>query len=141
MDALLKRRLGGVYPLPGSSLYDVPEGLENLSQAEGGKWRPGMFKNNRGDTGYGINAGYYGGGDNTYDYSGKKTGTQKPKWQSGTPGGMSGPSMERLRAISSAAGWSRNPMQRQTGVSQGADLRSPDALRRLLEARMGGGGF
>ena len=133
---------------PGSDPVPVPDDLKNLTQFQGvTDYSPEMLLRLRGRGGGtygitgGINAGYYGDDGTQYNAEGRKTRDGKPYWHPGTPGYQDpNLSRERLAALSSAAGWAGNPMQRNTGVSQGAGLTSPfDQIRRLLEARMGGG--
>lgn len=113
---------------PGGEIYD-PESLFNVRGHGAGQTV--------------FNAGFYGGGEDTYDVQGRRTGTKKPTFQEGTLGYNSGPSMQQLRGYSSALGNWRGRSGPVGGVNQGAGFGSQqgDILRRLLEARMDGGGF
>lgn len=109
-----------------------------------------------GGAGYGFGRGYYGGFPNRFRASGRFPGMDLPPPE-GTenldqtqgpydPEKLFGvrdryqPPLERLRAMSDAAGWSRGLPMRQGGLSQGAGFGAPsDMFRRLLMARLSGG--
>lgn len=139
------RFAGGVRRKPGLDPYTDP----TLSELGGQVGSGGEVYNpetlfSRGGR-YGSMATFTGGQgeENTYDAQGRKTGVKKFDMAPGNFGYHNpNAGLQQLRGYSSALGNYRGRPGSIGGVNQGAGFGSPDdMIRKLLEARMGGGGF